>query len=81
MVFAGKWRMADVRRAPLAGGGDDGGEGGRCPAQLLCRLFLPSTCEFGSKIISTSGRGMAYGRLLPHKQPDLVSDLFRCARP
>ena len=40
MVFAGKWRMADVRRGPRAGGGDDGDEGGRCPNQLMCRLFF-----------------------------------------
>ena len=40
MVFAGKWRMADVRRGPPAGGGDNGGEEGRCPNPLMCRLFF-----------------------------------------
>ena len=40
MVFAGKWRMADVRWAPPAGGGDDGSKGGDCLPQTVCQLLF-----------------------------------------
>ena len=74
VVFAGR-RCAGARW-PVAR--DDGAEGGGCPPQLVCQLLFAVDTRIW---LATSGRGTAYGRLPPHKQADLVSDLFCGGRP
>ena len=81
VVFAGRRRAADARVRVGRWRGTTASRGEAVRPNWCANYFLRSTCEFGSKIISTSERGTAYERLPPHKQPDLVSDLFTWARP